>query len=139
MNTEHFTQFFRKTFSGKAYGFVIPGVLATLFLSFGCSSVEVEKAFKGDLRPGKANKIIGQYCQSCHTHKDFDPPFHVSEMKTFYNRQVFRRARQCRSCHYIEKNWMTNQHKRRTRMPEDANRGKFRKFEKEEMSRKRRG
>ncbi len=139
MNTEHFTHFFRNTFSEKVSGFFIPGVLATLFFSFGCSSVEVEKAFKGDLRSGKANKIIGQYCQSCHTHKDFDPPLHVSEMKTFYNRRVFRRARECRSCHYIEKNWMTNQHERRTRMPEDANRGKFRKFEKEEMSRKRKG
>ena len=132
---------FRKAFSGKTYGFVTQGFLAVLFLvSFsGCSNIEVEKAFKGELRPGKANKVIGEYCQSCHIHKYFDPPLHVSKVRSLYNRPVFKRARECRSCHYIEKNWMHNQHERKTRMPKDANRGKFRKFEKEELSRKRRG
>ena len=96
-------------------------------------------AFKGDLRPGKANKIIGEYCQSCHIHKDFDPPLHVSKVRNLYNRPAFKKARECRSCHYIEKNWMHNQHERKTRMPEDANQGKFKKFEKKELSRKRRG
>ena len=132
---------FRKAFSRKTYGFTAQGFLAVFFLvSFsGCSNIEVEKAFKGDLRPGKANKVIGEYCQSCHIHKDFDPPLHVSKVRSLYNRPVFKRARECRSCHYIEKNWMHNQHERKTRMPKDANRGKFRKFEKEELSRKRRG
>ena len=101
--------------------------------------MEVEKAFKGDLRPGQANRIIGEYCQSCHIHKDFDPPLHVSKVRNFYSRTVFRRARECRSCHYIEKDWVHDQHERKTRMPEDANRGKFRKFEKQELTRKRKG
>jgi hypothetical protein len=138
---KEFMHHFRKAFSGKTYGFVTQGFLAVLFLvSFsGCSNIEVEKAFKGDLRPGKANKVIGEYCQSCHIHKYFDPPLHVSKVRSLYNRPVFKRARECRSCHYIEKNWMHNQHERKTRMPKDANRGKFRKFEKEELSRKRRG
>jgi hypothetical protein len=140
MDTERFTHFFRKCFAKKAYGFITQSFWVIFFIALfsGCTSIEVEKAFEGDLRPGKANKIIGQYCQSCHIHKDFDPPLHVSKVKALYNRQAFRRARECRSCHYIEKNWMTNQHERKTRMPEDANRGKFRKFEKEELSRKRR-
>ena len=101
----------------------------------GCSPMEVEKAFKGDLRPGKANKIIGNYCQSCHIHKGFDPLLHVANVRSLYKRRVFRKARECRSCHYIEKNWMHNQHKRKTRMPGDANRGKFKKFEKKEIDR----
>ena len=132
---------FKKVFTNKTYGFVSPCFLGILiFASFsGCSTIEVEKAFEGDLRPGKANRIIGEYCQSCHIHKDFDPPLHVSKVRSLYNRPVFKRARECRSCHYIEKNWMHNQHERKTRMPEDANRGKFRKFEKEELSRKRKG
>ena len=132
---------FRKAFSGKACVFVTQGFLMALFLVFfsGCSNIEVEKAFKGDLRPGKANKIIGEYCQSCHIHKDFDPPLHVSKVRDLYNRPVFKRARECRSCHYIEKIWMHIQHERKSRMPEDANRGKFRKFEKKELSRKRKG
>ena len=101
----------------------------------GCSHIEVEQAFKGELRPGKANKVIGEYCQSCHIHHDFDPPLHVSSVRGLYKRPVFRKARECRSCHYIEKLWMYNQHKRKTRMPADANKGKFRKFEKKEIKR----
>ena len=114
---------------GWAFSVLLFAVLA------GCTQMEVEKAFKGDLRPGKANKVIGDYCQSCHIHKDFDPPLHVSNVRSLYKSRVFRRARECRSCHYIEKDWMHNQHERKTRMPADANRGKFRKFEKKEMSR----
>jgi len=101
----------------------------------GCSHIEVEKAFKGDLRPGKADKVIGNYCQSCHIHKDFDPLLHVTNVRSLYKRRVFRKSRECRSCHYIERNWMHNQHERKTRMPDDANRGKFKKFEKKEIDR----
>ena len=101
----------------------------------GCSRMEVEKAFRGDLPPGKANKVIDNYCQSCHIHKNFDPLLHVTNVRSLYKRRVFRKSRECRSCHYIEKNWMHNQHKRKTRMPDDANRGKFKKFEKKEIDR----
>ena len=101
----------------------------------GCSHMEVEKAFRGDLHPGKANKVIGNYCQSCHIHKGFDPLLHVANVRSLYKRRVFRKSRECRSCHYLEKNWMHNQHKRKTRMPDDANRGKFKKFEKNEIDR----
>ena len=101
----------------------------------GCAPMELEKAFKGALPPGKANKVIGNYCQSCHIHKAFDPLRHVANVRSLYKRRVFRKARECRTCHYIEKNWMHNQHKRKTRMPDDANRGKFKKFEKKEIAR----
>lgn len=107
-----------------------------LALLTGCSSVEVEQAFKGEFGAGKANRIIGEYCQSCHTHKDFDPPLHVSNVRSLYKRPVFRKARECRFCHYIEKDWMHNQLERKTRIPDDADRGKFKKFEKKEMSRR---
>jgi hypothetical protein len=112
---------------------IFAGMLLALLT--GCSYVEVEQAFKGEFRAGKANKIIGEYCQSCHIHKDFDSLLHVSKVRSLYKNPVFRKARECRSCHYIEKSWMHNQHERKTRMPGDANRGKFRKFEKKEMSR----
>jgi len=101
----------------------------------GCAPVELDKAFRGDLPPGKANKLIGNYCQSCHIHKNFDPLLHVASVRKLYKRRVFRKSRECRSCHYIEKNWMHNQHERKTRMPGDANRGKFKKFEKKEIAR----
>ena len=113
------------------------GIFCGILLAImpGCSNLEVEKAFKGDLRPRQANKIIGDYCQSCHIHKDFDPRLHISKVLSLYKRTIFRKARECRTCHYIEKDWMHNQHQRKTRMPEDANRGKYKKFEKKEMSR----
>ena len=101
----------------------------------GCAPMEVDRAFRGDLPAGKANKVIGNYCQSCHIHKAFDPLRHVANVRSLYKRRVFRKARECRTCHYIEKNWMHNQHKRKTRMPDDANRGKFKKFEKKEIAR----
>jgi len=101
----------------------------------GCAPVELDKAFRGDLSPGKANKVIGNYCQSCHIHKNFDPLLHVASVRKLYKRRVFRKSRECRSCHYVEKNWMHNQHERKTRMPGDANRGKFKKFEKKEIAR----
>ena len=106
-----------------------------LLILSGCSHGEIEKAFRGDLPPGKANKVIGAYCQTCHIHKKFDPLSHVANVRSLYKRRVFRKSRECRSCHYIEKNWMHNQHQRKTRMPEDANRGKFKKFEKKEIVR----
>ena len=101
----------------------------------GCTPMELDKAFRGSLPPGKANKIIGNYCQSCHIHKDFDPLLHVANVRKLYKRRVFRKSRECRSCHYIKKDWMHNQHERKTRMPDDANRGEFKKFEKKEIAR----
>ena len=126
-----------KVFPMRKFDFVKQGLLVVLLLLVfsGCTTRDVERAFKGHLRPGKANKIIGEYCQSCHIHQSFDAPLHVTNIRDLYKRPVFRKARECRSCHYIEKRWMYNQHKRKTRMPADANRGKFRKFEKKEISR----
>ena len=132
---------YTKSFSMRTADLAKQGLLVfLLLLAFsGCANNNIDKAFKGDLRPGKANKVIGEYCQSCHIHKDFDPPLHVSKVRNLYNRPAFKRARECRSCHYIEKKWIHNQHERKTRMPEDVNRGKFNKFERKELSRKRRG
>ena len=121
-----------KVLSMRKAGFAKQGLLVVLLLLVfsGCTSRDVEKAFKGDLRPGKANKVIGEYCQSCHIHKDFDPPLHVSQVRNLYHHPVFKNARECRACHYIEKNWMHNQHERKTLMPEDENRKKLKKSEK---------
>ena len=121
-----------KVLSMRKFGFAKQGLLVVLLLLVfsGCTSRDVEKAFKGDLRPGKANKVIGEYCQSCHIHKDFDPPLHVSRVRNLYHHPVFKNARECRACHYIERNWMHNQHERKTLMPEDENRKKLKKPEK---------
>jgi hypothetical protein len=118
-----------KAFSMRTADFAKQGLLVVLLLLAlsGCTNKNIDKAFKGDLPPEKANKVIGEYCQSCHIHKDFDPPLHVSKVRNLYIQPAFKKARECRSCHYIERNWMHNQHERKTLMPKDANRKKLKK------------
>ena len=122
---------YTKPFSMRTADLAKQGLLVVLLLlAFsGCANNNIDKAFKGDLRPGMANKVIGEYCQSCHIHKDFDPPLHVSKVRNLYTHPIFKKARECRSCHYIERNWMHNQHERKTLMPKDANRKKLKKPE----------
>ena len=67
----------------------------------GCTPLAVEKAFRGDLPPGKANKVIGNYWHSCHIHKAFDPLRHVTNVRSLYKRRVFRKARECLSLIHI--------------------------------------
>ncbi|GJL77398.1 MAG: hypothetical protein NPINA01_03870 [Nitrospinaceae bacterium] len=77
--------------------------------------------------------MINEYCKSCHIHKNFDPLEHVGLIRKNYKRVYFRKARECRACHYIEKNWVTNNYHRKTRNPKDANKGDYRDFEHAEI------
>ncbi len=119
---EEFVRPTGKTFFGKTCGFAVRSFLAVLFLAIfsGCAKNKVEEAFKGGISPERANRVIGEYCQGCHVHKSFDPYLHIPRVRKLYNRAVFKETKECRVCHYIEKDWMYNRHKRRTRMPEDA-------------------
>ena len=96
-----------KFFFGRIVGFKTQGLLMTLLLvSFsGCTNVDIEKAFNGDLRPGQANKVIGEYCQSCHIHKDFDPPLHVSKVRNLYNRPAFKKGSTSSSHSFFQANF----------------------------------
>jgi hypothetical protein len=99
----------------------------------GCAERRIEDAFDGKFSAAKNNNIINDYCKSCHIHKNFDPVEHVKSVRADYKRPYFRRARQCKACHYIEKNWVTNNYHRKTRNPSEANRGSYRKFEKAQI------
>ena len=102
-------------------------------LNWGYSSYtkKIEEAFKDDYLPESSNKIILDYCKGCHIHRDFDQRAHVDKMVLKYNRKVFRYATECRTCHYLEKKFTLNDFTRKTRRPEQANRGKFKEFERE--------
>jgi len=107
-----------------------------LFLLFwvvgsGCYTKTIQEAFDGSYSAKQNNRIISEYCQSCHLHKDFDPDTHVENQVLAYKRRVFRFAEECRICHFIEKKFALNEFARKTRRPREANSGKFRKFEKE--------
>ncbi|PIQ99714.1 MAG: hypothetical protein COV66_11225 [Nitrospinae bacterium CG11_big_fil_rev_8_21_14_0_20_45_15] len=104
-----------------------------LLASLGCAKVEVTEAFKGSYDKDKNNKIISTYCQNCHIHKDFDPSEHIHLMQTDYKRTVFKKAEECRICHYVEKHLIYDQFLRKTRRPDDANRGLYKSFEREQF------
>ncbi|MGV7219921.1 MAG: hypothetical protein ACQ9MH_00190 [Nitrospinales bacterium] len=98
-----------------------------LFLS-GCRTTRIEDAFDGDYSLIKNNKMINEYCQSCHIHKDFVAEEHIKKVRPKYKMKIFRRATECRTCHYIEKKFYENDFSRKTRTPSQVNRGKYRNF-----------
>ncbi len=71
----------------------------------GCSSAPLDKAFKGELAGTENNKVIYDYCQGCHVHSDFIPEPHVLEATALYKSKEFRETKECRTCHYIKKNF----------------------------------
>ena len=101
-----------------------------LFLETGCSQLELARAFQGEFNSERNNKVIGEYCTSCHIHKEFDSEQHVTEVRPEYKRRLFRITTECRTCHYLEKQWVYNRVLRKTRRPQEANQGGFREFEK---------
>ncbi len=93
--------------------------------------MKLEEAFKGKFASHESNKIILDYCQSCHLHKDFDSSLHVEEMSLQYKRKVFRYATECRVCHFVKKRWYLNDYIRKTRRPTQANVGEYEQFERD--------
>ncbi|MFQ5450994.1 MAG: hypothetical protein ACE5E9_10215 [Nitrospinaceae bacterium] len=111
-------------------------MIGLVLLTAGCADRKLENAFEGDYSSAKNNKIINEYCQSCHIHKNLEPRKHMTAVRNLYKRPFFRRATQCRNCHYIEKNWVHNTYGRKTRSPKEANRGGYRDIEKAHGKRK---
>lgn len=104
-------------------------ILALIGMSVGCYTQKIERAFEGEFSAADGNKIINNYCQSCHIHRNFDSTGHVEEKSVLYKRKVFRYATECRTCHYLEKKFALNDFTRKTRRPKEANQGKYKEFE----------
>ena len=98
----------------------------------GCYTRRIEEAFNGDFTAEKNNRMINEYCQSCHIHKDFVPGPHVAEISPKYKMKIFRKATECRTCHYLEKKFAENDFSRKTRTPSEVNRGKYRGFKEDD-------
>ena len=92
-------------------------VIFILILASGCADRRLDNAFDGDFTADKNNKVITDYCQSCHIHKDFDPEPHFEDSGKKYRGASFRKTRQCRSCHYIKRDWLYNSISQHTRFP----------------------
>ena len=104
-------------------------ILILIGVSAGCYTQKIEEAFDRDFVATDSNKIIIDYCRSCHIHRDFDSANHVEEQSLLYKRKIFRYATECRTCHYLEKKFSLNDFTRKTRRPEEANQGKYKEFE----------
>jgi len=122
---------FKRSLLMKYFRFVFFGAALTalIFFATGCAERRLEDAFQGKFTTAKNNKVINEYCKSCHIHKTFDPGDHMGTVRSKYKSRYFRKTHECRSCHYIEKNWVTNNYHRKTRSVKKANRGAFRDFE----------
>lgn len=100
-----------------------------------CEKEPLKQAFNGEYSIGKNNKIINEYCQSCHVHARFVPDNHIDEMNLLYNSRLFRTTNQCRTCHYLEENILGDT-LRRHRRPDAVAKGRFKDFIQEEWARR---
>lgn len=114
----------RRVFQMRGYW-----VAVLIGLSLGCYTQKIEKAFEAEVVSVDSNRMIHDYCRSCHTHRNFTSAGHIEEKSVLYKRRVFRYATECRTCHYLEKKFSLNDFTRKTRRPKEANEGKFKKFE----------
>jgi hypothetical protein len=95
------------------------GVLVTLLSLTACRVNPLHEALKGTLAPDVGNRVITEYCQSCHIHRAFDALTHVPRVQTLYDREPYIEQTQCRACHMVRKDtWGT--HRRKTLWPAEV-------------------
>ena len=81
-------------------------LLMLSLLLFSCVSIELEKAFKGELEGEKNNEVIADYCVTCHLHKDFDSEAHLFDVKYRYEDSKYAGKSECTACHEYDKTWL---------------------------------
>jgi hypothetical protein len=119
----------------KFYNGFIPLLLLTVFFLSGCQKDPLKEAFKGTYSIGENNKIINEYCQSCHVHSTFVPDAHIDEMNLAYSSRLFRTTNQCRTCHFTEETFLGDT-LRRHRRPQAVSKGAYKDFIQEEWVRR---
>lgn len=77
-----------------------------LFLFASCATTDVEKAFGSGVGGKESNKVIINYCMSCHTHQSFDAAAHVPAVQGRYAGSANAGATECRACHTYSINWV---------------------------------
>ncbi|MDH3600161.1 MAG: hypothetical protein OEU26_11035 [Candidatus Tectomicrobia bacterium] len=87
-----------------------------------CRPKPLEDALKGRLPPEDNNRVITEYCQSCHIHRAFDDLGHVPRMQALYDRSPYTEATQCRTCHLVHKNTWGDR-RRKTIWPAEVAKG----------------
>ena len=98
-------------------------LISSLLSLSACRPKPLDDALKGRIEPVKGNRIITEYCQSCHIHRTFDPTRHVPQAQALYDRAPFNETVQCRACHLVRKDtWGAR--KRKTLWPAEVAAGK---------------
>jgi|TARA_B100000315_G_scaffold237050_1_gene253457 hypothetical protein len=82
----------------SAYSAILIVIIAS------CSTPSLQRAFEGEFSKVENNRVIFEYCQSCHVHNDLIPAPHVADKTGRYQSKKFRETRECRTCHYIKEN-----------------------------------
>ena len=70
-----------------------------------CSTPPLKRAFAGEFSKVENNRVIFEYCQSCHVHNELIPAPHVAEKTSNYKSKKFRETKECRTCHYISEDF----------------------------------
>ena len=94
-------------------------VMGALFGLASCTREPLKRALRGDFLASENNRIISNYCRSCHVHKDFAAANHMGNVKAKYKVRQYRDAEECRDCHGINFKYFGPPH-RRTRHPPDG-------------------
>jgi len=87
----------------KFASFLFLIVISTLLQS--CASDPVDKAFAGKLDNDEQQSVIVEYCQSCHTHRNFTPKKHISSVTELYTDKEYRYTEKCVTCHSIKRDF----------------------------------
>lgn len=83
--------------------------LVALSGAVACTTPLLEKAFKPGMETVESDKIIGEYCVSCHVHKSFDSASHVETAKKSYTDADYAVATNCRVCHTYKRTWLLDE------------------------------
>ncbi len=94
-------------------------VMGSLFGLASCTREPLKRALRGDFLASENNRIISNYCRSCHVHKDFAAANHMGNVKAKYKVRQYRDAEECRDCHGVNFKFFRPPH-RRTRHPPDG-------------------
>ncbi|MFQ5915416.1 MAG: hypothetical protein ACE5JS_19785 [Nitrospinota bacterium] len=98
-------------------------VAAALILALAsCTKDPLKRAFRGKFLTSENNRIISNYCQSCHVHREFVPEVHMAAVKRRYTVRKLREAEECRDCHSVDFKLFSPED-RRTLHPPDGRSG----------------
>lgn len=86
-----------------------------------CKKDPLEQALSGKFLASENNRVISNYCRSCHVHRDFAAANHMAGVRPRYTVRKYREAEECRDCHGVKSGFFGPAH-RRTLHPPDGRR-----------------